>query len=426
VPTPEPASAQLREDFDFAARTDGLAPQAPGESLRKSRPVVLTFQQLDLHTKIAAGAALVGLLVLAVSPLLCWINFASGGVIGLKGDGKIVLGITLVAIAICVAVLIKPRWRQAGVVAVQAWGTVAVFWMAALIWKVGSVFDLADVQDNPFAGLLATQISPGAGLYLGLIGALAVAAALGFIAVRCSGGFGGLWPYFATQGFSVALGILLAFFVGPSGPPNRHAGQAKAPDLSWPFPGAKTAADRASAQAKWKKDHNVSDKEWKEMIANYEVRKHPQSVSEIDWWDEAKDKTPAELNRLYPPLQPKEWYRAEWPGGFSRSRELDFSFSDRGPELKVNVMIRTEPDVPIKELHGHLAIVKGNEIIYETQLAEKEEVSFTDYTFVFLRFQYDDSKPKHRTLRFAKDSELTPVFTVEKVVFADGKEKHFD
>jgi hypothetical protein len=162
------------------------------------------------------------------------------------------------------------------------------------------------------------------------------------------------------------------------------------------------------------------------MIANYKVRKHPQSVTEIDWWEEAKDKTPAELNRLYPPPQPKEWYRAEWPDLFFRSRELDFSFSDRGLKLKVTVMIRTEPDVPIKELHGHLAIVKDNEIIYETQLAEKKELSFTDYTFVYLRIPYDDSNPKHRTLRFAKDSELTPVFTVKKVVFADGKEKHFD
>jgi hypothetical protein len=77
-------------------------------------------------------------------------------------------------------------------------------------------------------------------------------------------------------------------------------------------------------------------------------------------------------------------------------------------------------------VHGHLAFVKDNEIIYETQLAKKEDVSFTDLTFVFLSIPYDDNNPKHRTLRFAKDSELTPVFTVRKVVFADGKEKSFD
>src|SRR5262245_48051553 len=47
-------------------------------------------------------------------------------------------------------------------------------------------------------------------------------------------------------------------------------------------------------------------------------------------------------------------------------------------------MIRTEPDVPIKELHGHLTFVKDNEIIYETQLAEMEKVSFTDLQRVVL------------------------------------------
>ena len=123
-----------------------------------------------MHTKIAALAAVLGLVVLAVSPFFKWMNFASGGVIGLQGDGKIVLAITLVAIAICIAVLIKPKWLQAGVLAVQAWGTVAVFWMAALVWKAGSAFDSSYIKDNPLAGLLATQIGPGAGLYLGLIG----------------------------------------------------------------------------------------------------------------------------------------------------------------------------------------------------------------------------------------------------------------
>ena len=281
-----------------------------------------------MHTKIAALAAAVGLAVLAVSPLFKWINFASGGVIGLKGDGKIVLGITLVAIAICIAVLIRPKWLKVGVLAVQAWGTVAVFWMAALIWKVGSVLDSSDIKDNPFAALvaalLATQITPGAGLYLGLIGALMVAAALGFIAVRRLLASGSIRVYFVTQGLSVALGILLAFFVGPSGPSKDETAQPKGPDLSWPFPGANKAADRAAAQAEWKKSHNDSDRKWDEMIANYKARKHPESVDETEWWEEAKDKTPAELNKLYPPLQPREWYGAEWSSGLRRSREFDF------------------------------------------------------------------------------------------------------
>mgnify|MGYP005838896125 CR=1 FL=1 len=88
--------------------------------------------------------------------------------------------------------------------------------------------------------------------------------------------------------------------------------------------------------------------------------------------------------------------------------------------------IRTEPEVPIKELHGHLAFVKDNEIVYETELAEKPNVSFTDWRLVLLILPYDDNNPKHRTLRFAKDNELTSVFTVRKVVLADGTERIFD
>jgi hypothetical protein len=371
-------------------------------------------------------AAIIGLVVLGLSPFFKWVNFASGGVIGLKGDGKIVLGITLLAIAICVAVLLKPECFKAGVLVVQAWGTVAVFWMAALIWKVGSIFDSSDIKNNPFAGLLATQISPGAGLYVGLIGALIVAAALGFVAVRHLLVFGRMKVYCATQGVSVALGILLGFFVGPSAPSKVDTAAPKRAALAWPFPGANTAADRAADQSKWKKSHSISDSQWDEMIAQYKARKHPKPVTQTEWWEEAKDKTPAELNKLYPPLQPREWYRAEWPGGFSRSRELDFSFTGRDQTLTVMVMIKTERGVPIKELYGHLAFIKDEEIVYETQVAEKPKVSFTDRHFVFLRILYDDNNPKHRTLRFAKDSELTPAFTVRKVVLADGKEKTFE
>lgn len=245
-PTPEAVSVQRPEDFDFdfafAADANGSLP-ASGESRRKSvRSDVLTFQQLDTPTRIAALVAIAGLLLLAISPLFHWVNLASGGVIGLKGDGKIVLAITVVAIAICVAVMIKPRWLMAGVFTVQAWGTIAVFWMAALIYKVGSIFDSADLKDNPFAGLLATQISPGAGLYLGLISALAVAAALGFVAVHRSVRSDSLWLYFGMQSLSAALGILLAFFV-----------------LTWPFFGTENAADRTSSDlpppTKWKRNY---------------------------------------------------------------------------------------------------------------------------------------------------------------------------
>ncbi len=220
IRSPNTIPTKAEQPAERAAAPDRGNHESNRKSVVRS---VLAFEQVDIYTKLAAVAALLGLLVLGASPLFNWVNFASGGVIGLKEDGKIVLGVTLLAIAIWVAVLFKPSWLKAGAIAVQAWGTVAVFWMGALVWKVGSILDSPAVKDNPLAMLFATQISPGAGLYLGLFGGLVVAAALGFVAVRRSLGIRDLWPYFATQGCSVAVGILLAIFS------NREAPNRKTP-----------------------------------------------------------------------------------------------------------------------------------------------------------------------------------------------------
>ena len=56
-PTPQPVVVDPPDDFAFAASMDGSSP-APGESDRKAVPgAVLVFQQLDIHTKVAALAA---------------------------------------------------------------------------------------------------------------------------------------------------------------------------------------------------------------------------------------------------------------------------------------------------------------------------------------------------------------------------------
>jgi hypothetical protein len=448
-------------DSRLSGGAEDSPPYAPGHSSRESATVNgLTLQEIDLHNKIAFFATVAGLIVLAASPLFRWISFGSLGIIGLKGDGKIVLAVTLIAIAIFIAGLIKPRCLKPAVLAVSAWATVAALWMAALIWKVSSVFDVAGEEDNPFAALLIAQISPGAGLYLGLLGAVVTAAALCFVAVRRPLGFGSLWPYVATQSVSMAAGLVMAFFVGSSiretdhpqpydlssifatdtgqdtdadtpitasKGSKREANKSKSPSLSRPFASSNMASGAASLQAQWKKRHDVSDTQWNQMIANFKARMYPRFVTERDWWEEAKNRTPAELNKLYPPLQPIEWYRADWPSdfSFSDSRELDFNF-DGGHTLNIRLMVRTEPDIPIKELHGYLGFVKDNRLIYQTQIAERKNISFTDYTFIVVRIPYDDNNPIHRALRFSKDSELTPVFRIRKVVFADGQEKTFN
>ncbi len=381
-----------------------------------------------LSLTIAAWVAGAGLLLLSLSPLFTWINFGTGGVIGLSGDGKIVLGVTAVLTVAYGAAIISKRWLTPVVLGVQSWGTLAAFWMGALIWGVSTILNSPEVNGNPFAKLFATQVTPGTGLYLGLIGGLTVAGALGFLAVRRLGTLGKLKLYYMTQGLSCILGLLLALFVvsDRSSRAGGDPGISKATTDDDPLSWMRQSPSDAGAQTEWRRAHNVSDQRWDDLIANYKARKHPKSVGLTDWWKEAKDKTPAQLDQLYPPLQPHEWYRAEWPGRFTRSRELDSNFRGKPDSLKVMVAIETERGIPIKELHGHLAFVKDGKTIYETRLAEKPDVSFTDRHFVFLTVPYDDANADHRTLRFAKDDELRPVFTVSKVVLADGTVKSFE
>ena len=59
--------------------------------------------------EISTCGAGIGLFLLAVSPFFKWINFGAGGVIGLAGDGKVVLGVTLLAAVALVAALKKGR-----------------------------------------------------------------------------------------------------------------------------------------------------------------------------------------------------------------------------------------------------------------------------------------------------------------------------
>ena len=376
-------------------------------------------------------AAGIGLFILAISPFFNWVTFGAIGVMGLSGDGKIVFGVTLLAAATFAFALARGQWVAPILLGVQAWGTLAVFWMGALIWKVGSVLTSSpELKDNPFAVMLAVQIGPGAGLYLGMIGGIVVSAALGYVTLRRLSASGGLKPYYATQALSFALGILLAFFVGPDRPSKAKSTGTKEVIPAFPsFSIADQMPVIEDPEEEWRKKHNVSTAKWEEMIANFTARKLPESVTAKEWWEEAEDKTPAQLDEAYPPLKPREWYRAAWAGGFSKSRRLDdiYSTGRRKHCLYMTLYIRTEPDLVIKELHGHLKVLKNEKIIYETQIKEKPDLSFKDGCFVSQTIRpYDDNNEAHRTLRYAKDSELTPVFTVARVVLADGTEKTFD
>lgn len=98
---------------------------------------------------------------------------------------------------------------------VQSWGMVAVFWTGKLIWNVSRITNSSDLQDNPFAVMLSTQISPGSGLYMGLIGGLVLLGAIGFVAVRRLLEANRIYIFLASQVVGCGVGLLVAAFVAP-------------------------------------------------------------------------------------------------------------------------------------------------------------------------------------------------------------------
>ena len=378
----------------------------------------IQVEKLDTRQTLAAWITGGGLFVIGLAPFFTWIKFGTGGVTGLTGDGKVLLAVTMLTAAAYAVAIIKRRWLTAVLLSVQAFGTIVTFWMGGLIWRVGSILETSNAGDNPFAVLFATQISPGAGLYLGLIGGFTVAASAGFLAIHLLLKMHKLNLFFTSQGSACVIGMLLLFFIIPASPPMNSSSTVNDGGTS------------TTTRTEWKKKYEVTDAQWAEMVANFEFRKYPESVNTLDWWKEANDKTPAQLNKLFPPPRQREWYRAEWADDYSASRELNHVDIGNKPTrywLTLKVRVLTEPDTPITALFGKMAFVKDGNVIYEVAVAEKPDVSFTDRCLTWITVTpYDDKNQTHRTLRYAKDDELVPVFTVSKVVFADGTEKTFD
>ena len=214
-------------------------PEHASSSIFQTNEYSASIFQFDNHQKITASIAGGGLLILGLSPFFWWLKFGGGGRTGLAGDGKILLAVTVVAAAAYTAVIVKRKWLAPVLLTVQAWGTIVMFWMGALIWN----------------NLSSAMISPGAGLYLGLIGGITVSAALGFLAGRLLLAEGNLKLFYASQCIACAIGILLAFLVGPDDTPtNENSAQNT----------------EQSVDVEWQETHNVSDTQLDEMAARYQ------------------------------------------------------------------------------------------------------------------------------------------------------------
>ena len=105
--------------------------------------------------------------MLAVSPFLNWVNVLGGGMLGIEGDGKIILILCLCVSGGLVVELAINKRSVTSVILAQALGTIACLWMVGEVWRVRAIRESPDIRDNIFGQMLATQVSPGAGLILG-------------------------------------------------------------------------------------------------------------------------------------------------------------------------------------------------------------------------------------------------------------------
>ncbi len=202
LPEPEPPlDAQGRGLHDAESARHG----APSHAGRPGCP------PLDGTTKLMVAAGAVGLLLLGISPFFRWVSSPYGGTRGISGDGKIVLGLTVASIV--AFVVRKLHGTVFTLLWIQSWGTVALFWMTGLIWRLESLVSSTELRDNPFAAMFAGMISPGAGLYLGAVGGITAAGASGFLVVRLLRARKSLRPYAVTQGVSCLIGVLLFVLV---------------------------------------------------------------------------------------------------------------------------------------------------------------------------------------------------------------------
>lgn len=203
-----PISPQMRAVRSTAG--DGAAERVDSQPQSSRQTTSGSERPLDRNSIIGLGIGEIGLLMLAISPLFEWLSVGGGGLMGIAGSGKIVLAVSAYGIiALIVAVPIRLLVLITSLLA-GAWGIVAMLWMGGIICKIAATMDSFGQEDDPLAALLAMQVTPGAGLYVGLIGGVITAGAMGYVATTQFRGEWRLWMLSAVYSGAVVLGLWIA------------------------------------------------------------------------------------------------------------------------------------------------------------------------------------------------------------------------
>ncbi|XZE35428.1 hypothetical protein SH501x_000919 [Pirellulaceae bacterium SH501] len=201
-----------------------LPPALPAATAQLNHILSAKPDVFNARSVIALWIAATGLSLLCLSPFLKWVILGAGGITGLAGDGKIMLAISVIAVIAFVVYLVQRKHALGLLLPVQAWGLFASIWMSTILWRMSIATRTLESEGSPFAGFLAAvMISPGEGLYLGLIGGICLAGSLGFLVATSLKGNGKLAIFVGVESLLILLGISGTYLLGlPS--PSTHQG----------------------------------------------------------------------------------------------------------------------------------------------------------------------------------------------------------
>jgi hypothetical protein len=161
---------------------DSLQPVASAEA--REHPEGEKLPSLDRSALLLTGGVFLSLVAIAFSSLLPWVRILTGGFSGIRGDGKIVLIVSVC----CLGLMALATWKRILLhpfsALCLAWGLAVVGWMGKLVYTIASVADQlkTDVgRASAFSEIVWTQVSPGSGLYVGLMGGMGCGATCAFL-----------------------------------------------------------------------------------------------------------------------------------------------------------------------------------------------------------------------------------------------------